>query len=76
MGDSGKDPPLFLDQTEAQRAEKNFFQDHPPSLSQGLDDCFPPYSPSPSPLSEVLDPPLQVYHILFLISSVVFSLQG
>ena len=41
--------PLFLDQTEAQRAEKNFFGDRPPplfylrvwmtppSLSQGLD---------------------------------------
>ena len=44
--------PLFLDQTEAQRAEKNFGdQAPPPLLSQGL-------VTSPLPLSEVLDPPL------------------
>ena len=30
--------PLFLDQTEARRAEKNFIWDRPPPLSQGLDD--------------------------------------
>ena len=35
-------PPLFLDQTEARRAEKNFFETAPP-LSQGLDDRPPPY---------------------------------
>ena len=35
-------PPLFLDQTEAQRAQKNFFGDWPPPLSQGLDDRSPP----------------------------------
>ena len=29
-------PPLFLDQTEARRAENNVFE--PPPLSQGLDD--------------------------------------
>ena len=57
MGDPGEDPPLFLDQTEAQRPKKNFFQDHPPP---------PPYPrvwmmTSPlAPLSEGLDPPLQV----------------
>ena len=33
-------PPLFLDQTEARGAEKNFFGD-PPPLSQGLDDPPP-----------------------------------
>ena len=27
---SGPPPPLFLNQTGAQRAEKNFFGDHPP----------------------------------------------
>ena len=37
--------PLFLDQTEARRAEKPFFGDHPPPLSKGLDD-----PPSPPPL--------------------------
>ena len=37
---------LFVDQTEARRAEKRA-----PTLSQGLDD-------SPRPLSEGLDPPL------------------
>ena len=31
-------PPLFLDQTEAQRAENIFFWRLPPPLSQGLDD--------------------------------------
>ena len=36
----GLRPPLFLDQTEAQRAEKNLFGD-PPPLSQGLDDQAP-----------------------------------
>ena len=44
-------PPLFLDRTEAQRAERNFFL-HQPLLSQGLDD-----RPSPPALSEGLDPP-------------------
>ena len=34
-------PPLFLDQTETRRAEKNFFGDRPP-LSKGLDDPPPP----------------------------------
>ena len=34
--------PLFLDQTEAQRAEKNFFGAPPPRLSKGLDNP-PPY---------------------------------
>ena len=46
----GSGPPLFLDQTEARRAEKNLFGDRPP-LSQGLDDRAPR-------LSEGLDPPL------------------
>ena len=74
MGDPGENPPLFLDQTEAQRAEKNFFQDHPPLYPRVWMTASPP--PPQSPLSEGLNPPLQVYHILFLISSVVFSLQG
>ena len=43
-------PPIFLDQTEAQRAKKIFFETAPP-LCQGLDDWAPP-------LSEGLDPPL------------------
>ena len=45
-------PLLFLDQTGAQTAEKIFFWDRVPLLSQGLNDCAPP------PLSEGLDPPL------------------
>ena len=37
-------PLLFLDQTEARTAQKNFFGDGaPPPLSQGLDDWVPPY---------------------------------
>ena len=44
-------PPLFLDQTEAQGAGKNFFKTSPHPLSQGLND-------RPPLLSEGLDPPL------------------
>ena len=37
----GAAPPLFVDQTEAQRAEKQFFETAPPptppTLSEGLD---------------------------------------
>jgi len=42
-GPGGPGPPLFLDQTEARRAEK-FFWRPPPSLSQGLDDRASPPS--------------------------------
>ena len=38
-GPGGSAPPLFLDQTEARRAEKFF--DATPSLSHGLDDRPP-----------------------------------
>ena len=43
----GRDPegpghPLFLDQTEARRAEKIFLRPEPPPLSQGRDDRPPP----------------------------------
>ena len=38
----GGQAPLFLDQTEARRAEKYFFRDFPPSLFQALDDRPPP----------------------------------
>ena len=34
---------LFLDQTEAQRAERKTFRDASPPLSQGLDDLAPPF---------------------------------
>ena len=37
-GARGCRAPLSLDQTEVQRAEKNFFETTPPNLSQGLDD--------------------------------------
>ena len=40
-GALGTRPPLFLDQTEAQRAEKNCFGELPPHLSKGLDDRPP-----------------------------------
>ena len=46
----GGPPLLFIGQTEAPRAEKNFFNP-PPHLSQGLDDRAPP-------VSEGLDQPL------------------
>ena len=50
MADRGEGPPpLFLNQTEARRAEKVFFETAPPPpLSQGLDD-------RPHLLSKVLD---------------------
>ena len=51
-GARGCRAPLSLDQTEVQKAEKNFFETTPPNLSQGLDDPPPPL------LSEGLDPPL------------------
>ena len=35
-------PPLFLDETEARRVEKNIFGDRASLLSQGLDDLSPP----------------------------------
>ena len=40
-GPGGPRPPLFLDQTEARRAEKKFFFRPGPPLSQGLDDRPP-----------------------------------
>ena len=42
-GTRGGGLPLFLDQNEARRAEKNFFEACPHPLSQGLDDRASPY---------------------------------
>ena len=55
VADPGKGPtppPLFFNQIEAWRAEKNFFESTPPHLSKGLDECPPPS------LSEGLDLPM------------------
>ena len=50
--------PLFLDQTEARRAEKPFFGDHlPPPYLRG---CVSPPRPPP-PLSQGVDPPLVTF---------------
>ena len=49
-GAGGFLPPLFLDQTEARRAEKNFWETTPPYLRVWMT--------APPPLSEALDPPL------------------
>ena len=54
-GPRGPGPPLFLDQTEAQRDEKCVFKNRPPPLSPGLDDR-PPLLPS-----EGLDPQLILF---------------
>ena len=48
VADPGEGPgaPLFLDQTETRRAEKNFggtARGSPPPLSEGVDDRTPPY---------------------------------
>ena len=48
-GSGGPASSLFFDQNEARRAEKKFFGDRAPHLSQGLDDRRPPS------LSEGLD---------------------
>ena len=50
-GPGGPGPPLFFDQNEARRTEKNFFGDRAPLISG----CG---WPVPPPLSEGLDPPL------------------
>ena len=55
-GARGARPPLFLDQTEARRTEKNFFEPPPPLIS------WSGY-PSPPPLFEGLDPPLVIRHL-------------
>ena len=58
-------PPLFLHQTEARRAEKNFFETGPPPFCQGLDDQTPPFvrvwmtGPPLPPLYKGLVPPLK-----------------
>ena len=54
-GARGARPPLFLDQTEARRTEKKFFEP-PPPISHGLDT-------PPPPLFEGLDPPLVIRHL-------------
>ena len=51
----GARPPLFLDQTEARRAEKNCFWDRSPHYLRVWLTAPPP------PLSEGLDPPLLIY---------------
>ena len=43
-------PLLFQDQTEAQRAEKKFFETAPSPLSQGL---YDPSNPPPTPPSPI-----------------------
>ena len=55
-GPGGAAPLLFLDQTEAQRAGKNFFGDELPLISGSK---WPAPPPAPQPLSEGLDPPLR-----------------
>ena len=60
--------PLFLDQTEAQKAKRKFFETSPPpALSEGLDEhSLPPPPPSPPSFSEGLDPPLLHVHEVLL----------
>jgi len=62
-------PHLFLDQTEARRAEKFFFWDRPPlRLSHGLDDR--------PPLSEGLDPPLRCRMVSEWVVPRILSFEG
>ena len=63
-------PPLFLDQTEARRAEKIFLVTAPlPHLSQGLDD-----PPPPPFLSEGFNPPLELHSVFQLLTG--FQIHG
>ena len=55
----GAPPPLFLDQSEPQRAKKNFLR-LPPSLYLRV------WMTAPSPLSEDLDPPLMSVQSVYL----------
>ena len=54
----GAPPPLFLDQTEARKAEKCFFGDHPPFTYLRIWMIGPP-------LSEGLDPALTRLYSIF-----------
>ena len=58
-------PTLFLDQTEAQRAQRNFLGDKPTSYLRVWMSTPPP---TPPPLSQGLDPPprLVSFHCLRL----------
>ena len=58
--------PLFVDQTEAQRAKKLFLETAPPPLSKGVDER--------PPLSQALDPSLHYFTFewSFKAKSVVF----
>ena len=58
--EGGRDPPLFLDQTE----KKKFLETAPP-FSKGLDDRLP-LPQSPQYLSQGLDPALWSYYITTL----------
>ena len=51
--DPGEGPSLFLDQTEARRAEKKNFETAPPPFSQGLDDLASPYPEGLDPLPNI-----------------------
>ena len=59
-GPEGPGPPVFLDQTDARRAEEKFFLNRLPppplSLCYGLDDRAPA-------LFEGLDPPLKSWEV-------------
>ena len=60
-GPEGPGPPVFLDQTDARRAEEKFFLNRPPpppprSLCHGLDD-------QALALSGGLDPPLKSWEV-------------
>ena len=59
-GPGGGRSPLILDQNEARRAEKNFFETAPPISGSGW--LLPP-------LSESLDPPLASYTAMLFIAS-------
>ena len=54
-GARGGRSPLFLDQTEARRTEKNFFGDRVPPLSQGLNPALPKHLHSAASLITLQD---------------------
>ena len=77
VADTGEAPPLFLDQTEARRAQKRFFGDRPlphpaPTFSQGLDPALHYIKLSVSAFFKFAHPRLLLYFLCYLSLCVIF----
>ena len=78
VADTGEAPPLFLDQTEARRAQKRFFEDRPlppppaPTFSQGLDPALHYIKLSVSAFFKFAHPRLLLFFLCYLSLCVIF----